>query len=318
MKRTLTGIVIAAVLMLSPACSGRAREIAVPAVLPTASDGPEYESILEPEATPAVVLPPAPAADLLALQAEMEAAIEDYGVSGRYAIAVTDLQTGETVSVNGAEPHLSGCVMNLFVIFQVARDLEAGRYGLEEADALIAATTWSSNAATARQLYELAGAGDTHLGVERVDELIREVLKLDAVLLDHPPLYHAYSLGRDYNNWITAEAVNEALAAFWRGDVVGIKWRQYVLDHLAEVKAGLNYLTASAPEGVVSHKNGFLEADTGFVDNDAGIVRLERDGAEIAYALTFLSEEVPWKYGDVVLGQKLSKLAYDVMLARYP
>lgn len=248
----------------------------------------------------------------------MKAAIGSYSVPGEYAIAVTDLQTGETVSVNGDEQRLSGCVMNLFVILQVARDLEAGRYEVARADELIAATTWSSNAATARELYALVGGGDVIHGVERVDELIRSVLRLEDVIIDHPPLYLADSIDRDFNNWVTAEAVNQALTALWRGEIVGPKWRTFVLDHLAEVKTGLNYLTAAVPEGVVSHKNGFLLADTGYVDNDAGIVRLQRGRKEFAYAVTFLSEQVPTKYGDVVLGQQLSKLAYDVMSARNP
>jgi beta-lactamase class A len=268
-----------------------------------------------------VEAPPPPVvigADLLALQEDMQRAVDATSMPGEYAVAVTDLQTGETVSVNGDVQRLSGCVMNLFVILQVVRDLQDGRYDVRRADALIAATTWSSNAATARDLYALAGDGDVRRGVERVDAFVRDVLKLEGVTIDHPPLYMADSIGRDYNNWVTAEDVNRALAALWNGDILQPKWRDYVLEHLATVKAGLNYLTAYVPEGTVSHKNGFLEADTGYVDNDAGIVRLQRGGAEVAYAVTFLSQEVPVKYGDAVLGQQISRLAYDVMAARYP
>ena len=317
---TALAIVLAGFLIgMLGGCSATPTSVTVTATMPPASnDGqdplPSPTPIPEPEPIPT----PTAGADLIALQEAMQEAIDGYWVSGKYAIAVTDLQTGETVSVNGDVPRLSGCVMNLFVIFQVARDLEAGRYDVKKANSLIAATTWSSNAATARELYALAGDGGTVEGVLRVDELIREVLKLEDVLIDHPPLYHNHSIGRDYNNWITAESVNQALAAFWRGEIVGPEWRKFVLDHLAKVKPGLNYLTASVPEGIVSHKNGFLLADTGYVDNDAGIVRLERGGREVAYAITFLSEQVPSEYGDVVLGQKISKLAYDVMAARYP
>jgi beta-lactamase class A len=270
-----------------------------------------------PEA-PATPTAPVIGAHLLALREQMQAAVDATSMPGEYAVAVTDLQTGETVSVNGDVQRLSGCVMNLFVILQVARDLQDGRYDVSRADSLIAATTWSSNAATARELYALAGDGDVKHGVERVDAFIRDVLGLDGVAIDHPPLYMADTIGRDYNNWITAEDVNRALAALWDGDILEPHWRDYVLDHLVTVKPGLNYLTAHVPEGTVSHKNGFLVADTGYVDNDAGIVRLQRGGVEVAYAVTFLSQEVPVKYGDAVLGQQISRLAYDVMAARYP
>lgn len=307
---TLTFALAAGCTTAQPAAPSPVLTATLPAIDEASTPSPE----IEPPKPPVIVV----GADFLALQEQMAAAVKTTSMPGEYAVAVTDLQTGETVSVNGDVPRLSGCVMNLFVILQVARDLEAGRYALAEADALVAATTWSSNAATARELYVLVGDGDATRGVERVDALIRDVLKLDGVRIDHPPLYHADSIGRDYNNWITAEGVNQALAALWRGDILTPKWRDYVLAHLAKVKPGLNYLTAVVPEGIVSHKNGFLEADTGFVDNDSGIVRLQRNGREVAYAVTFLSQEVPVKYGDAVLGQKVSKLAYDVMAARYP
>lgn len=244
-------------------------------------------------------------------------AIDTYWVDGNYAVALTDLQTGETIGVNRMTPQMPGCVANIFVLFQVARDLEAGRYALQDVDGLMRATPWSSNAATARELFTVAGGGDTKEGVRRVGALIHE-LGLDDVLLDHPPGYHADSLGIDYNNWATAESMNRALAALWHGEVVGEEYRAYLLEILNDVKPGLNYLTAAVPEGVVSHKNGFFYGDTGYVDNDVGIVRLERDGVEYAYAISFLSEEVPTEYGDIVLGQQLVNMAYEVMAARYP
>lgn len=306
------------------ACAGERHDVAP--ILPrqaeeaAAQDGDEPDgpaSSLTPvrSAIPAL---PLPGADMLVLQDALQAALDRYGVSGVYAVAVTDLQTGETVSINGAEARLSGCVMNLFVIFQAARDIEAGLLDVQAVDDLVAATTWSSNAQTARELYALVGGGDAVEGVRRVDALITRVLQLEGVLIDHPPGYHDESIGRDYNNWATAEALNQALLAFWRGEVVGERWRAWVLEHLAEVKPGLNYLTAAVPEGVVSHKNGFMPADTGYVDNDVGIVRLQRDGGEAAYAVSFFSEQVAVKYGDVVLGQQVSTLAYEVMAARYP
>jgi len=254
---------------------------------------------------------------MLLLQQQMAQAVEAYWVPGDYAVAITDLQTGETVSVHGDQPQLAGCVPNLFVLFQVARDVEAGKYELDIVDALVSATTWSSNATTARELYGIVGDGDFVAGVSRVNVLVHDVLRLDAVTLDHPPGFDD-SIGIDANNWITAVAANQALAALWNGEVVGDSGRAYLLDRLNAVKPGLNYLTAAVPEGIVSHKNGFLPADTGYVDNDAGIIRLVRGDVEYAYAMTFLSQEVATKYADIPLGQQLGSLAYQVMAARYP
>jgi hypothetical protein len=256
---------------------------------------------------------------MLALQDAMEAAVAAYWVPGVYAVAVTDLQTGETVGVRGGERQLSGCAMNVFVIYQVVSDVAEGRYELETIDALVRATTWSSNAKTANDLYAVAGAGLHVDGVERVAALIKETIGLgDEVLLDHPPAYYEHSLGIDRNNYVTAEAMNRALASLWAGEVLDGEMRDYVLEVLSEVKPGLNYLTAVVPDGTVSHKNGFFIGSNGYVDNDVGIIRLQRGDTEYAYALSFLSEQVPSEYGDVALGQQLGALAYEVMLARYP
>lgn len=259
---------------------------------------------------------PQPAGDMVWLQQQMALAIDQYWVPGDYAVAVTDLQTGETVSVNGDRQQLSGCVINLFALYQVVRDLWWSRYSQGDVEWLIAETIWSSNATTARDLYGILGKGDVVEGVRRVDRLIREELGLSGIVLDHPPAY-GDSIGVNPDNWVTAEAMNQGLAALWNGAVVSEpSWRAFLLYYMTQVKPGLNYLTAAVP-AVVSHKNGFLWATTGYVDNDVGIVRLQRDGVEYAYAITFLSSGVSEEYADIPLGQQLGNLAYQVMAARY-
>ncbi len=290
---------------------------ALPSVTPPRVGPPRAPG---PEPTPTAAPKPftdasAIGQDMLDLQAAMQAAVDAYGFSGVYAAAVTDLQTGETVGVRGGERHLSGCSMNLFVLYQAALDVEAGRYVLEAVDDLVRATTWSSNAKTARDLYVIAGDGDGVEGVRRVQGLIAS-LGLDDVLIDHPPAFREQSLDIDYNNYVTAESMNRALAALWAGDVVDGEMRDYLLEVLGDVKPGLNYLSAAVPEGDVSHKNGFFLASNGYVDNDVGIIRLQRGDEEYAYALSFFSQEVPGEYGDVALGQQLGSLAYEVMAAR--
>lgn len=304
-----------------------AAELSSAATQPADTASPAPSPAPEPTSTPVVEVtptpepapppPPPPGEDLIALQTSMAQAIEEYWAPGDYAVAVTDLQTGETVGVNETRSQLSACIANLFVLFQTARDIEAGKYTANDVDWLVSTTTWNSDANAARELYGFVGDGDVTVGIVLVNSLIHDVLDLDDIILDHPPGFDD-SIALDPNNWVSAESVNRALLAFWRGEVVGAEGRAYLLDHLATVKPGLNYLTAAVPEGMVSHKNGFLEADTGFVDNDAGIIRLTRGNTEYAYALTFLSQEVSSKYDDIVLGQQLGALAYEVMAARYP
>ena len=273
-----------------------------------------------PSPTPAPPTPtpepePTPAADLIELQAALQAEVDSYWQPGNYAFAVTDLQTGETVSVYGDRQQLSACITNLFLLLQVTLDLQAGLLSVSDVDALMAETTWSSNATTAWRLYGIIGGGDYVTGVRRVGELIA-ALGLESTIIDHPPGYSEYSLGINTDNWVTAEDANRALAIIWNGDLLEPEWREYLLGHLETVKPGLNYLTASLPERV-HHKNGFFPYAGGYVDNDAGIVRFTVGGVEYAFAITFLSEEVPEKYADIPLGQTLAAMTYDFFVQRY-
>jgi beta-lactamase class A len=264
-------------------------------------------------ATPTRTSTPVPSARTRdELQRNLEQAIAAHPVPGRYAFAATDLQTGETVSVNGGRKQLAGCAINLFVLLQATLDLQSGRYAPDKVglvDRLMSATTWSSNAETARDLYTLVGEGDTLAGVSRVAKLISQDLRLSSTVLDHPPLFGESSLGGG-DNWLTANDAVAALAAVWQTDLLSDAWRTYLLGHLAMVKPGLNYLVGSLSGATVSHKNGFFEYSAGFVDNDIGIVQLRTGGRTVAFAVAFLAEEVPTKYADVPLGQQLVRMAF--------
>lgn len=281
-------------------------EPAPPVVSPP--HGPELPPVVvEPERDPA----------LAALQERMQAAVDDYWVDGNFAVAVTDLQTGQTVSVYGDRQQVAGCIWNLSVIIRTLRDAQEGRYPLEEVEALIRQTLWASDAATAFRLYGIVGDGDHVAGVQRVLDMAR-ALGLTASVIDHPPAFLEYSLGISEPNLVTADEVNLVLEALYQGRLLDSEWTAWLLEAMTRVKPGLNYLTAYGTGGVVSHKNGFLPEGGTWVDNDAGVVRFERGGQEYAYAITFLSEGVNTKYADIPLGQQLSQMAWEHFAAAYP
>lgn len=251
-----------------------------------------------------------PAPHLEELRQRMQAAVDGYGVAGAYAVAVTDLQTGETVSVGGSRIQIAGCVMNLFPLVAALQDAEWGVYPVSRVDALVAQTIWHSDASTARTLYGITGGGDVLRGVQRAQSMA-DALGLDSVLIDHAPGYPSESLGIDANNWLSAEDVNRLLAALWRGELLSEPYRTKLLDQMTHVQPGLNYLLASGQTGLVSHKNGFLYEGDGWVDNDAGIVRFTRGNETYAYAITFLAMDVETYRGDVALGQSLVRMAWQ-------
>lgn len=265
-----------------------------------------------PPAKPTAPAPPS----MASLQTELQRLIDGTKAGGEYAVAVTDLQTGETISVNGDRPHLAACSINLFVLMQAMLDLQSGRVREDQVGTLMARTIFASNAVTAHSLYGVLGDGDVVRGLRRVATLINR-LGMEDTVLDHPPGFSRESLGIDRNNWMTALDMNRALKAIWDGPILETKWRDDFLERLVKVKPGLNYLTAVVP-GVVSHKNGFFQAsDRTYVDNDAAIVRFTHEGKEYAYAISFFAQWVPKKYADLPLGQSIANATWDFFQDRY-
>jgi beta-lactamase class A len=236
---------------------------------------------------------------------------------------VTDLQTGETIAVNGDHAQLAACSINFVLLFQVVADLQAGRYARSTVDNLVARTLYSSNPVTAHDLYGIVGDGDVLAGARRVADRIR-ALGLEHTVLDHPPGYPEESLHPnpyDWNNWMTARDANAALAALYSGGELSPGWREYLLSAMTVVKPGLNYLTAVGPEpaALVSHKNGFAPTTDGqWIDNDIGIVRFQRGDRVYAYAISFFSQWVPERYADIPLGEEISAAAWQYFSHRYP
>ena len=285
---------------------------------------PQIPPLPAPPATlePARQVPPVfeePVVDLalLALQEEMQAVVDGYWVNGNFAVAISDLQSGQTISVYGDRTQVAGCIWNLSVIIVALRDVQAGRYPLSDVEAIIRQTIWASDASAALKLYRIVGDGDYTGGVQRVLDLARDGMALVVSVIDHPPAFTDFSLDISDTNLITANEVNQLLSALYHGELLNSEWTAWLLDAMTRVKPGLNYLTAFGTGGKVSHKNGFLPENGTWVDNDAGIVRFERGGQEYAYAITFLSEGVPAKYADIPLGQRLSQLAWSHFDAAY-
>lgn len=255
-----------------------------------------------------------PNAGMLAFRDNMASAIAASGLN--VAIAVTDLQTGESVDVNGDMPRLAGCTINWFVLLQVVMDLQAGLYPEADVGELIQRTITYSNPITARTLL-LYSSGTTQAGVYRINDLLSR-LGMSRSLFDHPPAFpDDFSLG-GYANILTANDSNRGLASFYHGAVVNDYWREYLMAKMVNVKPGLQYLIpAGVGGGVVSHKNGYSWAPGGYIDNDIGIVRFQSGGNTYAYAISFFSQDVPTEYADIYVGQALSRLAWQYFSNRY-
>jgi beta-lactamase class A len=273
-------------------------------------------SFFTPICDPNAYGPPA-GADMRQLRTDIEAAIARSGINT--AVAITDLRTGETVDVNGANNRLPGCTINLFVLMRTVVDLQQGRYEEPRPGDLIGQTINRSDPITSRTLMrDYVGGGDLYRGINEVNALMHS-LGMHDTYMDHPPaFFHESVLGQPIDNRITALDANRGLRALWDGAVLAPGWRDYMLGKMTLVKPGLNYLI---PAGVgagatVSHKNGFLYAE-GWADNDIGIVWFERGGQRYGYAISFFTQNVPTKYADIPMGQQVASLAYQWFVGRY-
>jgi hypothetical protein len=256
-----------------------------------------------------------PGDDFLALRDQLSQRIEASGLNA--AVAVTDLQTGESIEVGGDGDRVPGCAINFFVLLSTVMDLQAGAYSEPEVGDLIATTIWGSNPHTARSLLRNMADGDLAAAVGRMNSLISD-LGLEKSFYDHAPAYETEYSWQGKENVVTAGEMTSALAGLYQGRVVRPEWRDYLLQHMHRVKPGLNYLIpAGVGGGFVAHKNGFLPTPQGWVDNDIGIVIFERSGVSYAYAITFFTQDVPSKYADIPLGQTVSSLVWQYFQAEY-
>ena len=275
-----------------------------------------------PDPDPLVLADVSQPLDGLRQRLEQEITAFQQRVGGNFAVAVTDLQTGETVHVNGESLRIPGCTLNFFVLLQTVRDLEAGRYPEPAAGDLIARTVYYSNPATAHYLLRQSGGGDSLAGLWKVNDLLRNTLKLRTAVYDHPPANDTATLkpGEWQENTISPLDFNRALTMLYRGQVVSPAWTGYLIDKMSSVSPGLNHLIQAGvadPTAIVAHKNGYIDYIPYYVDNDIGLVIFNRGGKQYAYAITFWSQDNPWVLSDAPLGQTVSRLAWEHFSATY-
>ncbi len=256
-------------------------------------------------------------ADLLRLQDRLSQVIAGSGFN--IAVAVTDLETGEHIDVNGDNPRHAGCTANWFVLLSTVLDVQNGLYPESEVGSVIARTIWGSNPVTAHELLIKTGGGSLRNGIYKVDELLKR-LGLNISVFDHPPGYDGNPDEALHNtlNLITANEAVRALVQFYYGSVVNAEWRDYFLEKMISVSPGLQYFIGrSAPGGVASHKNGFSWMPGGYVDNDIGIVRFNTASGQHAYAVAIYVQDVITEYADIPTGQTVLHLIWEYFANHY-
>jgi len=301
-------------------------ETPTPAVAPLAppsepsnvSSGGDQVSAAPPRASGGGISENANASpELLALKDQLAAEIAAYQAQGHIdvAVAVTDMQTNETISVGGNVAHRTGCTIMAFALFAAVSEFQAGRGDPGAVSYSIRRGIGGSYPPEVRRLLDNV-FGSYLTGTHRARELMSS-WGMSASLFDHVPYYG----GSDYRpNILTALEMNDVLVRLYRGQLFDAQWTSYTLQKLTEIASYLQYiLPGRLPSAAtVIHKIGFYVDYDGWVNNDVGIVKFTGgDGATKTYAISYFSQQARTEYQGYSFGAKLSRVVWDYMAPKY-
>jgi len=256
--------------------------------------------------------------EFLALRDALERSIVAYDaeVGGvDVAIAVTDLQNGETISVGGNALHRTGCVINMFALFAAVAEFQAGNASPSGLGFSIKKGIGGSYPPEVKNFTQSI-FGSYSDGTYRARELMAG-WGMSASYFDHIPYYGGDAPGP---NILTALETNDILARLWRDELFNPEWSAYTIGVLRDSFAYVDYiLPRRLPAGVrVAHKIGYYADYDGWVNNDTGIVSFTgADGVQKAYAITYLSQMAGSEKIGYSFGAKLSRDVWDWMVGKY-
>lgn len=254
--------------------------------------------------------------EMLAMRDALAAEIDRYHAGSiDVAVAVTDLQTGESISIGGNTVHKTGCVINLFALLATVNEFNNGNASPSGQAASIKKGIGGSYPPEVRNFLSRT-YGDYATGLYAARSLMAG-WGMATSNFDHVPYY-----GGSYPppNVSTALETNLILTKLWRGELFNPQWTAYTLRVLEDSFWYVDYILPKYIPGsaTVGHKIGYFSDWDGWVNNDVGFVRFTgKDGAEKAYVISYFSQYAPSEASGASFGATLSKVAWTHMVKRY-
>ena len=231
------------------------------------------------------------------------------------AIAVTDLQNGQSISVGGNVLHRTGCVINMFALLAAVSEFQAGNASPSRLGFSIKKGIGGSYPPEVKNFTQ-AVFGSYWDGTYRARELMAG-WGMSASYFDHIPYYGGDAPGP---NILTALETNDILARLWRDELFSPEWTNYTIGVLRDSFAYVDYILPGRlpAAATVGHKIGYYADWDGWVNNDAGIVSFTGgDGVQKAYAITYMSQMARTERIGYSFGAKLSRDVWDWMVGKY-
>lgn len=231
-------------------------------------------------------------------------------------VAVTDLVTLETVSIEGNDVHKTGCVINLFALLAAVDVFEAGQsspYGQEYS---IKKGIGGSYPPEVRNFLSRT-FGNYLDGVQHARDLMSS-WGLKIATYDHVPYYG--SSDNPPPNIVTPLEVNSVLTRLYYGQLFNAEWTGYTVGVLNDSYSYVDYILPKylPYNATVGHKIGYFWDYDGWVNNDVGIVTFTgADGQTKAYAISYFSQFAPSEYAGYSFGARISLAVWNFMAPRY-
>ncbi|HET8944934.1 MAG TPA: serine hydrolase, partial [Dehalococcoidia bacterium] len=234
---------------------------------------------------------------MLALKAKLEQEIRDYSASVRgidVAIAVTDIQTAQTISVGGNVLHKTGCTINMFALFAAVDRFQAGTASPSGLWYPINKGIGGSYPPEVKHFLDVI-YGSAYQGVLRAREMMAG-WGMKSSFFDHVPYYGGEN---PPPNILTALELNDIFNRLYHAQLFSPEWTGYTMDVLTNIHSYVQYILPKylPSSASVAHKIGYYWDYDGWVNNDAGIVSFTgSDGQKKAYIISYLSQGARSEY----------------------
>ncbi|MGA7669839.1 MAG: serine hydrolase [Nitrolancea sp.] len=265
---------------------------------------------------PSSISADAPPATFDGLRSELNDLLSSW--NGNYAVSVTDVQTGQTISINGDVEEPAASTIKIFVALAIAQQIDAGAIELDDVDDQMRLMMAVSDNEAAYELIELLGNGDIVAGTAYINT-VAQALGATGTILDSPPDHPEIDLGVAADNLLTSNDLNMVLTKLYRGEILSPDGTDYVLELMNLPEDWQNgSVGGPLPDGATFyHKPGWLD-DPYNTWNDAGIVVVKRNGESLAYAISYLSSFSDSEGQSYDNGYAVSQAVWDYFDAAYP